>query len=482
MRRWSARSISGRLTVLILFVSGITLLLAYVSFLAYDFYSLRGELVQSLETQANIISTNSEAALLFDDPQTAKTTLSALQTTPSILTAQIFSVDGTAFASYTRPGLETQVIVPRLSAGQKEASWTADGTVVLGYAITSNGKAIGSVYILAETRDVVTRARRFGVISAGILLICFAIALLATSTMRGVLIRPLTNLSETAQIVSRKKNYSVRAEVPQRDDELASLVLHFNEMLEEIERGRTILEQKVAERTAELSAANRELEAFSYTVAHDLRGPLQQVMDIAFLLESDSKGVSSEQRPWFDKLTAATQRMANLIEDLLNLSRAASTPIRRVPVNLSMLAKTILDNLRLGSDRMVEVIIAEDCIATGDQGLITVVLENLLRNAWKYSSRKKLAHIEFGCREEVQETIFFVRDDGAGFDPAFANQLFQPFQRLHAESDFPGTGVGLATVQRIISRHGGRVWATGSVDQGAEFFFTLPKRGTDERI
>ena len=290
MRRWSARSISGRLTALILLVSGIALLLAYVSFLAYDYYSLRGELIQSLETQANIISTNSEAALLFDDPQTANTTLSGLRATTSIVTAQIFRRDGSDFAGYTRPGLKVQAIVHRLSPGQKEASWTADGTVVLGYQITSGGKAIGSVYLVAETRDVVTRATRFGVMSAGILLICFAIALLATSTMRGVLIRPLTNLSETAQIVSRKRNYSVRAEVPQRDDELASLVRHFNEMLEEIERGRTILEHKVAERTAELSVANRELEAFSYTVAHDLRGPLQQVIDIAFLLNSRSIG------------------------------------------------------------------------------------------------------------------------------------------------------------------------------------------------
>ena len=168
--------------------------------------------------------------------------------------------------------------------------------------------------------------------------------------------------------------------------------------------------------------------------------------------------------------------MANLIEDLLNLSRAASSPIRHVPVNLSALARNVLDNLRLGSDRVAEVVIAENCTAAGDQGLITVVLENLLRNAWKYSSRNELTHIEFGCRQEADEIIFFVRDNGAGFDPAFADRLFQPFQRLHAESDFPGTGVGLATVQRIIGRHGGRVWATGVVNQGAEFFFALPKR------
>lgn len=477
MRRWSMRSIYGRVTGLILFVSGMALLLAYVSFLAYDFYTLRGELVRMLQTQANMISTNSETALLFDDPQAARTTLSALAATPSVLAAQILRPDGSTFASYTRRSLPLQAITPRLANGQREASWIADGTVVLGYAITSNGKVIGSVYILAETRDVVTRAVQFGAISAGILFVCFGIALLVTSTTRATLIRPLTNLAETAQTVSRTKDYSVRAEVPPRDDELTSLVQRFNEMLEEIEQSRTVLEKKVAERTAELSAANRELEAFSYTVAHDLRGPLQQVSDITYLLESSSEA-SPEQLPWLEKLTAATKRMASLIEDLLNLSRAASAPIRHVPVDMSAIARSILDNLRMGNDRAVEVVIAERCSASGDQGLITVVLENLLRNAWKYSSRKEVSRIEFGCREQAEETVFFVRDNGAGFDPAFADRLFLPFQRLHTQSDFPGTGVGLATVQRIIARHGGRVWATGAVDEGAEFCFTLPKRGS----
>jgi signal transduction histidine kinase len=476
MKLQSARSISGRLTSLVLFVSGIALLLAYLSFLAYDFLSLRHNLIESLQTQASVISMSSESALLFDDPQSARSTLAALRGAPSILAVQILQADGEVFASYARPGLGTQFTVPKLSVGQ--TLWIGDGTVALAYPITSNGKLIGSVSILAETQQEINRAKKFGLISAGILLLCFVIALSATSRMRQVLITPLKNLSETAQIVSRKKDYSVRAEVPARRDELASLVQSFNEMLDEIEKGRTVLEQKVAERTAELSTANRELEAFSYTVAHDLRGPLQEISNIAFILQSDSSEAAPDQKMWLDKLVPATNRMASLIDDLLNLSRAGSAPIQQVPIDLSALAKSILENLAQGSERKVEIVVAENCTAPADRGLIAVVLENLLRNAWKYTSRRESARIEFGCRTEGEEAVFFVRDNGAGFDPAYADRLFRPFQRLHAEVDFPGTGVGLATVQRIIARHGGRVWAAGSVDRGAEFSFTLPRQGS----
>jgi signal transduction histidine kinase len=487
---------------LVLLVSGTALLLAYISFLAYDFYTLRQNLIESLETQASIIGSNSESALLFDDAQAAETTLSALRGAPDIMTAEVFRPDGRAFASYTRPGSTgpssagsgstgpgatrqgpvNPPIVPKLAAGQNSAYWIQNGTVLLGQMITSDGKPIGAVYILAETSDVAHRARQFGLLSALILLICFAIALVATTAMRGIIVRPLENLAETARIVSRKRDYSVRAELPRRRDELAFLVQSFNEMLDEIEQSRTVLEQRVEERTAELSAANRELEAFSYTVAHDLRGPLQQVLSIGFLLKSDAAdGEEPEQNALLDKLVTATTRMSSLIDDLLNLSRAASAPIEHAPIDMSALARSILDSLTQGSERQIECVVADDCVAVADEGLITVLLENLLRNAWKYSSRRNPAHIEFGCRDEGDETVFFVRDNGAGFDSSYADRLFRPFQRLHSQAEFPGTGVGLATVQRIVARHGGRVWATGRVDQGAEFCFTLPQKPIREQ-
>jgi len=475
MKLWSSQSISGRLTALVLFVSGTALLLAYISFLAYDFYSLRHNLIESLETQAAMIGTSSETALLFDDPSAAETTLSALRGAPAILTAEIFRPDGRPFARYTRKGSSTQPITPALAAGQASAFWIQDRTVLLGHVITSDGKPIGSVYIQAETRDVAQRAWQFGLLSALILVICFLIALVATTAMRGLIVGPLEKLAETARVVSRNKNYSVRAEIPKRRDEVAFLVRSFNEMLDQIEQSRAVLEQRVLERTSELSAANHELEAFSYTVAHDLRGPLQQVSNLGFLLQADaSPNAPPEQKAMLDKLVAATIRMSTLIDDLLHLSRATSAPLDHVQIDLTAMARSILDNLAQGSDRHVETLVADHCIAIADEGLIAIVLENLLRNAWKYTSRKNPAHIEFGCRNDGEESVFFVRDNGAGFDPSYAARLFQPFQRLHSQAEFPGTGVGLATVQRIIKRHGGRVWATGSVNRGAEFCFTLP--------
>jgi signal transduction histidine kinase len=479
VRLWSPQSISGRLTALVVFVSGTALLLAYISYLAYDFYSLRHNLIESIDSQATLIGINSETALLFDDQQAAETTLSGLRGAPYILTAEIFRANGSPFARYTRRGSDANLsIVPNLPIGQASASSIQDGTVLLGHAITSDGKVIGSVYILAETRDVAHNAKRFGLFSAGILLVCFVIALLASSAMRGSIIRPLEELTDTARVVSRKRDYSVRATVPKRRDEMAFLSQSFNEMLDEIEQSRAVLELKVAERTAELSAANRELEAFSYTVAHDLRGPLQHVANLGFLLQSNAAGSEpSTQQPLVDNLVSATMRMSSLIDDLLNLSRASSAKLQLVRVDLSALAKSILDNLAHGSDRLVELMVAAGCAALADEGLIAVVLENLLRNAWKYSSRKGSARIEFGCRDEGGEKIFFVRDNGAGFDSTHADRLFHPFQRLHSQVDFPGTGIGLATVRRIIARHGGRVWATGAVDRGAEFCFTLPEEG-----
>jgi signal transduction histidine kinase len=484
MKPWTAQSISGRLTALVILVSGTALLLAYISYLAYDFYSIRHNLIESIDSQANLIGISSETALLFDDQQAAEATLSALRGAPSILTAEIFRADGTPFASYTRKGSAANLSnVPALPTGQASESWIQRGTVLLGHAITSDRKVIGTVYILAETRDVAHNAAQFGLLSAGILLFCFAIALLATWAFRGSIIRPLENLANVARVVSRTRDYSVRAEVPKRRDEMAFLAQSFNEMLDEIEQSRAVLEQKVAERTAELSAANRELEAFSYTVAHDLKGPLQQVSNIAFLLDSNpADSESPEQKHLLENLVTTTLRMSSLIDDLLNLSRAASAPLRHVSIDLSAMARSTLGNLAQNSDRKVETIVADDCAALADEGLICVVMENLLRNAWKYSSRKDTAHIEFGCRNEGEETVFFVRDNGAGFDSAYADRLFRPFQRLHSPADFPGTGIGLATVQRIIARHGGRVWAAGAVNQGAEFCFTLPQDKDDRKI
>lgn len=480
MKLWNAHSISGKITRLNLLVSGMALLLAYVSFLFYDLYSLRQNLITSLGTESAIVGANSVTALMYDDQQAAEDTLSALRGSPHVRAAVILRNDGTVFARYKRETSDAPQIKPRLGTDNVNGYWILGRQIQFGHRIVFADRTLGAVYLLADTTELSHRAAQFGWMSAVILALCFLIAVAATATVRHLVSDPLTDLAKTAQVVSRERDYSVRAKLPRSGDELSFLVQSFNEMLEQIqerdralEESRTALEQRVEERTAALLAANQELEAFSYSVAHDLRGPLQHISNIGFLLQGTCTG--EQEADLIEKLFDGCQRMSKLIDDLLNLSKATSTPLHRTPINLSRMAETVVRNLQAEEpDRHVEVKIAPDAHVIADEGLTLIVLENLLRNAWKYSSRRDGAQIEFGSREEKAGTVFFVRDNGVGFNPQYADRLFRPFQRLHSANDFPGTGVGLATVARIIARHGGRIWATGNVDQGAQFSFTLP--------
>ena len=241
------------------------------------------------------------------------------------------------------------------------------------------------------------------------------------------------------------------------------------------------LERRVAERTAQLEAANRELQAFGYSVSHDLIAPLRAVDGFVHMVLEDEGGVLSEaSRSRLGRAQAAAGRMGTLIDRLLEMSRATRAEVHRGRVDLSGLAQSIAAELQQAEpERQVEFTIAQDVVADADPLLARVVLENLLRNAWKYTRRRVPAHVSFAAIADTQPPVYVVRDDGAGFDMADAERLFVAFQRLHESEDFDGTGIGLATTLRVIQRHGGRIWAEGTVGEGAAFFFTLAAQQRD---
>jgi len=234
----------------------------------------------------------------------------------------------------------------------------------------------------------------------------------------------------------------------------------------------------VMERTLQLEVLNKELETFSYSVSHDLQAPLRRIMTFTEALRADTGSVqSAESSGLIAKIAASSTRMNSLIGALLELSHLSRQPIKRESVDLSALAHLTANELQQGQpERHVAFSIAEGVQVKGDAPLLRAVLENLLGNAWKYTSRMESARIEFGrTRQPDGSESYFVKDNGAGFDMAYSDKLFTAFQRLHSEKEFPGIGIGLATVQRVIDRHNGRVWAEGAVGKGASFHFTLGK-------
>jgi signal transduction histidine kinase len=252
----------------------------------------------------------------------------------------------------------------------------------------------------------------------------------------------------------------------------------------EIYRLNFELDQRVRQRTAQLEVSNQELEAFSYSVSHDLRAPLRGIDGWSLaLLEDCGPQLDAQGRQYLDRVRSETQRMGRLIDDLIQLARVTRAEMRWTPVDLTAIAQTIVERLQeTRRERQIEFVIQPGAIAQGDPQLLEVVLTNLLDNACKFASKGERPRVEFGSREEPPapdappSTIFFVHDNGVGFDMKYAQKLFGAFQRMHKASEYPGTGIGLATVQRIVHRHGGRVWAESKVNGGATFFFTLPNQ------
>jgi signal transduction histidine kinase len=481
MKRRSS-SISRSLLWMNLAVSGVVLILAVLAFFSYDLLIFRQNLVRNLETSAQIVGENSVSAMLFDDPHNATLTLGALGQSPDVESALLVKQDGSIFAQYRRSGNAPMPERLPVAAGRDDDYRVSGSQVWLAHRIVFDNKNIGMVYVAARLMETGQQIRKYALISALILIVCFGAALIVSGKARRLVARPIMALADTAERVSREQDYSVRAVSASGPDEIEVLFRAFNQMLVQIhdrdlalQRSRDDLEERVQDRTAALVAANQELEAFSYTVAHDLRGPVETIMGLVYVIENlDDQRPVAECRGQLQQIRDCTSAMARLIDDLLNLSKAETVPLRKESVDLTAIVTRIAEDLRRADPlRRVDFRIAQVNPAEADAGLMEVALDNLVRNAWKYTSRSETARIEFGSTTAGGEVVYFVHDNGAGFDPALSDQIFLPFRRLHKQNEFTGTGVGLATVRRVVSRHGGRVWADGAVDKGATFRFTL---------
>jgi signal transduction histidine kinase len=500
--------IARRLTAMVVLVSGIVLLLTSAAFAGYQYWSFRTSARDRLAVRAQIIAANSTASLAFSDEESAREILSGLRADPHVVSAALFDADGRPFATFQREGSEATMPSTPGSDGYR-----FEGGLLVGYepvAQTSDAR-LGTLYIASDLSALYDSFLLSGLIG----MIVFAVSLLAayglSLVFQRTISRPILELAETASAFSGGRDYSVRAprvaggELGELTDALNHMLAHIEEQdrqlrlsKDELEAHATELEQRVAERTqdlehinealehkaASLSVANAELDAFAYSVSHDLRAPLRSIDGFSqVVLEDYADKLDADGQDALKRVRAASQRMGSLIDNLLRLARISRVEMRTETVDLSGMAERIAAELqRTAPERDVEFVIEPDLKARGDARLLEVAVENLLNNSWKYTSKRDRARIELRTTRTNGKRTFVVRDNGAGFDMAYADKLFGEFKRLHSDSEFEGTGVGLATVRRIITRHGGAIWAEGAVDEGATFYFTLgaPRSKTKE--
>jgi signal transduction histidine kinase len=502
-----ARSIRYKFILVVMASTLSALLVAGGALAAYELRTYQKAGVADLLTQAEILGRASAPALTFNDPKAAEENLALLKARPQIRAAALYDARGRVVAAYRSPQAP-DVAVPALP--DFDGARVQGGELVAFRRIVENNEIVGTVY-MSVTYELMERLRDY----LGILLLVMLVSLVVAAAMSGwlqtALTRPIVAVSRVARKVMQSRDFSLRVRKTTQD-ELGDLVDAFNAMLAEIGRradaletaNQTLareaserqradeavrelnveLERRVAARTAQLEAANKELEGFSYSVSHDLRAPLRFIVGFSdALMEDHGPSLDAEARRKIDVIRGEGKRMGLLIDDLLAFSRLGRKALQMQELDMSALARTCWDALSAQQDlSRVELRIDTLPRVQGDRVLLGQVLTNLLSNAIKFSSNKELPRIHVSAVTDEKEHIFYVRDNGAGFNPKYQAKLFGVFQRLHDAAEFPGTGVGLALVQRIINRHGGRVWAEGQPGEGATFYFTCPKERTDGSV
>ncbi len=507
MHESQGQSISRKLTWMNMLVSGAALLLACAAFIGYDTVTFRENMVRNLSTQSQIIGSNSASALLFNDPQSAENTLSALKAAPDILSAVIYTPDGRPLASYTRDQNDQIPAPPSIASDQIEIHLLRSSEIVLVRSIVFQGKPTGTVYIRSDLAELNRRLKRYAGIAALVLFASLMAALLVSSIFRRAVADPIVKLAEVAKIVSRDKNYAVRATPTGSRGELAILIDAFNEMLTQIQQSETALrkahdglELRVQERTAELEAAKKEVEAFSEsvlrakeeveraskfkdqflsTMSHELRTPLNAVLGFSDLLTEERYGPLNErQRRYINHIHTGGKHLLTLISDILDLSKieAGRMELAIESLRVETVFGEVLSAMRPLADKKSQVLSknAEPVLVVrADSTRFKQVLMNLLGNAIKFTPDG--GRIEVAARLVAGQVRVEVRDNGPGIPPGEQKRIFEAFYRLRESGQkTEGTGLGLAITHRLVELHGGELSLESQVGQGSCFYFSLP--------
>ena len=495
---WRLRDLSfqRKLTVVSFVASASSLLLVGLVFTAYAIHNYRLTLGRQLATQADILGFTVTPALIFKDERAAQEALAALRAEPQIDVARIYAADGRAFAAYRHAGSSAGVTPKPPLPGEERMNYRG-GYFELTRRIGSEERPLGTVYLRADLAELKQRVNHY----AGITLVVMTVSLLAALGIASVLQReisgPVLALVNTARAVAVDKTYGVRA-VARGNDELGTLVEAFNEMMTDIQRRdeqlRTV-NRELRQRTDELARKNEEVEAFVYIVSHDLRSPLVNLQGFGRELQMSCdalakhlagaslpaqtaagvRQVLEDEIPTSLRfISASTSKFERLINALLELSRTGRREFRQEVLDMSALVASTLDSLHRSIEESgAEIVVGALPPARGDATAVGQVLSNLVTNALRYLQPGRPGRIELGGEREDGMSHYFVKDNGVGLPETAQNKLFQVFQRFRPDLA-QGDGIGLATVKRIVERHGGRIWAESVEGSGTTFLFTLP--------
>ncbi len=480
-------SIKNKIIAIVLFVGFIVLTTGFTIIAKWETDNYSKKSKENLILTAKLIGDYCVVPLYFGDKEQGNEALKRLKFLDNIEEGYLFDNEENLFASYP-DSLKNR---SRFDPEKGSSADLVNGHFIVSEPVYFKGDRLGIIYVKANTAELNLQKRKliitFLLLGLALLVFSFLIA----SRVQKLISDPILRLTKLTEAISRNQDFSVQAK-HSGTDELGLLYEQFNNMLAQIlvreeERDRAQeeilnlnanLERKVAERTALLESANKELETFSYSVSHDLRAPLRHINGyLELLMKKNTDQLDEKGKHYIKSIHESSSHMGHLIDDLLNFSRTGRMEMKLDTIDMNNVIKDALSILEEETkDRKIEWKIDPMPKVFADYTMMRQVWVNLLSNAIKYTGKRETALIQTGWRTENNNYIFFVKDNGAGFDARYAQKLFGVFQRLHSNEEFEGTGIGLANVRQVIHKHGGRCWAEGEVDKGATFYFTLPKQ------